>query len=121
MTNSQTGKYVSIIALQNDASKNSLWCSTSSLGANSSSNTNKKGIGATFTPSFKKSNSSSGSFKGSGSKVFFESKKWSKYKDGSSNSKGFTKSLGSVKGSKRKVSFKEKLFESWNKVSVQAN
>ena len=117
MTNWQTGKYLSTISMQNDASKNSLWRSTSSLGTNGSSTTDKKGKGLAFTPSFKKTSSNSGSFSDSGSKGFSNSKKWSKSRDGSSNSKGFAKSSGHDKGSsgKRKVSFTEKPFESWNK------
>ncbi len=81
---------------------------------NSSSNKDKQGKDATFTPSFEKSNSSSGNFIGSGSKGFSDSK-WYKSKDDSSNSKGFTKSAGSDMGSKRKVSFTEKPFETWKK------
>jgi len=83
MTNWQTGKYVSIIDLQNYASKNSLWRSTSSIGTNSFSNTNRKGKGASFSPSFKNSNSSNDSFNGCDNKGFSDSKKWSKSKDGS--------------------------------------
>jgi hypothetical protein len=82
MTDWQTGKYLSIIALQNDASKNTLRRSTSSLGTNSSSNTDRKGKGASFIPCFKKSNSIIGSFSGSGSKSFSDFKKWSESKDG---------------------------------------
>jgi len=74
MTNWQTDKYLSIISLQNDASKNSLWRSASSLGTNGSSSTDKKGKGAAFTPSFKKPISSSGSFSDSGSKGFLTQK-----------------------------------------------
>ncbi len=48
-------------------------------------------------------------------KFYFDTKKWSKSKDGASGSKGFTKSAGNDKGSKRKVSFTEKPYESWNK------
>jgi hypothetical protein len=100
--------------MQNDASKNSLWRPTSSLGTNSSNNTDKKGKGAAFTPSLKKPSSSNGGFSDNGSKGFSNSKKWSKSRDGASNSKGFAKSSGHDKGSsgKRKVSFTEKPFES---------
>ena len=49
---------------------------------------------------------------GSGIKPISDSKKWSKYKDGVSNLKGFTKPADNGKGSKRKASFTEKPFES---------
>jgi len=89
ITNWQTGKYLSIIDLQNDTSKKSLWRSTSSLGTNNSSITDRKEKGGTFTPSFKKSNSSN--------KGFSDSKKLSKSKDGSSNSKGLLSQLAVTK------------------------
>jgi hypothetical protein len=117
MTNWQSGKYLSIIALQNDAAKNSLWRSTSSLtmSTNNSNSGERKGKGAAFPNNFKKSNGSNGSFSSNNNKGFSVTKKWSKSKDGASGSKGFTKSAGIDKGSKRKVSFTEKPYEAWNK------
>ena len=64
MTNWQTGKYVSIIDLQNDAAKNSMWRSISALTlrANDNRRGDNRGIRTKFTPSFKKLNGSNGSF-----------------------------------------------------------
>jgi hypothetical protein len=72
MTKWQTGKYLFIIALQNDAAKNSSWRSTSALTLRASSNSSedRKSKGTTLTTSFKKANVSNGNFSGNGSKGF---------------------------------------------------
>ena len=56
MINSQSGKYLSIIALQSDIAEKYLCRSRSSLmlSTNNSSIRDRKGKGATFTSSFKK-------------------------------------------------------------------
>jgi hypothetical protein len=76
MTNRQTGKYFSIIALHNDAAKNSLWRSTSALTfrTNNSNSGDRKGKGASFTSSFKKSNGSNGNFNKNGNKDLYHYK-----------------------------------------------
>jgi predicted GNAT superfamily acetyltransferase len=76
MTDRQTSTNLSIIALQNEAAKNYLWRSTSAftLYTNNHNNGDRKGKGAAFAPSLKKSNSNSGSFRSNGSKRFFDSK-----------------------------------------------
>ena len=109
---------MSIVGLQNDDAKNYLRRFASALTLHTTTNNNngdRKGKGPTCTPSFKISNSNNISFSSNGSNRFYDSKKWSKSKDGSSTSKGFTKLVDIDKISKRKVSFTDKPFESWNK------
>jgi hypothetical protein len=123
-TNWQTSKYLSIIALHNDAAKDSLWRPTSAFThrTNSNINGNRKGKGVAFIPSFKNPIGSSGNFSNNGSKQFSDSKKMSKSKNGASTSKSFTtKSVGIDKKSKRKVAFTNKPFESYNKAKSKLN
>jgi len=72
MSNWQFSKYMSIIALHNDAAKNSLWRSTSALRLRTNNNNSKdrKRKEAALTPCFKKANGTSGSFNNHGRKDF---------------------------------------------------
>jgi hypothetical protein len=107
MTNWQMGKYVSLISLQNDAAKNSLWRASSSLpsGSSTPSNSNNDRQPKQQTKQWPKSPKND-------SKHWSKTSKWSPKGNASVEwSKG-----KSADANKRKVVFeKDKSFESWNK------
>jgi hypothetical protein len=108
MTNWQMGKYLSLISLQNDAAKNSLWRASSSLasGSNTPSNSNTdRQQPKQPTKQWPKSSKND-------SKQWSKTSKWSPKGNASTEwSKG-----KSADSKKRKVAFeKDKPFESWNK------
>ncbi len=106
MTNWQCGKYNSIIALQDDAAKNSLWRAPSSAsGASTPTNSfTDRQAKTTATKHWPKSNKND-------TKQWSKAPKWSSKGGASADSKG--KSFDSKK---RKVALeKDKPFESWNK------
>jgi len=103
MTNWQTGKYDSLLTLQNGAAKNSVWCSTAvNIPRNSSSaTTQNKGKASMPMPPYKRSHGSIGqsshgshnNFGGNGSKGVFASKlNWGQRKDAKADFKSPSKS-----------------------------
>jgi hypothetical protein len=128
MTNWQAGKYDSLISLQNDAAKNSLWRST---GVNSPrtgllARTQNKGKAPMTTSTFKHPNSgnnqnsrgSSGSFGGNANKGASSSRgPWGHLKDAKADFKGQSKSAKQVK--RERDIADPKGYDSWNKAKAK--
>jgi hypothetical protein len=131
MSNWQTGKYATLMALQTDAAKNSLWRSstvitprTSPRFGGSGSHQNKGKAPMTqptskrpqFSNSGQKNSGSHGSFGGSGQKGASSSKgPWGQSKDEKADFKGSSKSVSFNNNLKREKSDTERNFESWNR------
>jgi hypothetical protein len=131
MTNWQAGKYDSLISLQNDAAKNSLWRSArvNTPRSGTLANTQNKGKGPMPTPSFKhqygsnnqNNRGSFGNFGGNGSKGASSSKGyWGHLKDAKTGFKGSAKSPTSGKQVKRERSTSDlKDYDSWNRAKAK--
>jgi hypothetical protein len=107
MTNWQVGKYMNLIALQNDAAKNSLWrASSSASGSSTPSNSYTDRQPKPQTKQWPKPSKTD-------TKQWSKTSKWSP--KGSASTEWSKGKSADPKG-KRKVAFeKDKSFESWNK------
>ena len=111
MTNWQCNKYPSLIALQNDAAKNSLWRASSSLASSSStpSNSYTDRQPKPATKQWPKSSKND-------SKQWSKATKWSSKGGASGGASGGADPKKNFDPKKRKVAFeKEKSFDYWNK------
>jgi hypothetical protein len=111
MTNWQMGKYLSLISLQNDAAKNSLWraSSSSASGSSTPSNSYTDRQPKSATKQWPKSSKND-------SKQWSKATKWSSKGGASGGASGSSDPKKAFDPKKRKVAFeKDKSFESWNK------
>jgi hypothetical protein len=131
MTNWKADKYDSLLTLQNDVAKNSLWCSIAvNIPRNGSSTTTQnKGKAPMSMPPYKRSHGSicqrshgnHNNFGGNGSKADSASKSnWGQPKDMKVDFKSLSKSYISDKQFKyEKSASGSKSYDSWNKAKAK--